>query len=197
MENSEESETTINILHHYDDTNNISTLNSINDNNNNNSTLNNTDNNIESDDTINNDISDNNIKNINLDDSNKISDNDTDKLLSEIENESNLNDSLDRTLSESQAYKKTSQEIEEEDESMESYRDKLIPPEAVYSIADYTQYDNTSSKNAIKGAKLDIIELCYSVVINNKLKKILKNVSFSLEPGTMCALMGPSNAGKR
>ena len=47
------------------------------------------------------------------------------------------------------------------------------------------------------GAKVDAVDLCYSIVVNGKMKRILKNVSFSLVPGNMCALMGPSGAGKR
>lgn len=55
--------------------------------------------------------------------------------------------------------------------------------------------DNYSDRKS--GAKLDAIDLCYSVIINGKLKKILKNINFSLEPGCMCALLGSSTAGKR
>ena len=90
-------------------------------------------------------------------------------------------------------YNKTLSQIEEEDISIQSYRNTVNPEKQ--SITDYNQ--NESSIDLNRGAKLDIIELCYSVVIDNKLKKILKNVSFSLLPGTLCALMGPSSAGKR
>ena len=45
--------------------------------------------------------------------------------------------------------------------------------------------------------KLDAVDLCYSVVVDGKLKRIVKNVNFGLEAGDMCALMGPSGAGKR
>ena len=49
-----------------------------------------------------------------------------------------------------------------------------------------------------KGAKLDVTDMCYAIVNSKgKMKRILKNVGFSLEPGDMCALMGPSGAGKR
>ena len=48
-----------------------------------------------------------------------------------------------------------------------------------------------------KGVKLHASDLCYSVIVDGKLKRILKNVTFSLDSGDMCALMGPSGAGKR
>lgn len=52
-----------------------------------------------------------------------------------------------------------------------------------------------------KGSKVDAMDLCYSIVVTKKgkrkMQRILKNVSFGLEPGNMCALMGPSGAGKR
>ena len=47
------------------------------------------------------------------------------------------------------------------------------------------------------GAKVDVTDLCYSVVVNGKMKRLLKNVCFNLDPGDLCALMGPSGAGKR
>jgi ABC-type multidrug transport system fused ATPase/permease subunit len=54
------------------------------------------------------------------------------------------------------------------------------------------------AEGSLRGAKLDAIDLCYSIVNQKgKMKRLLKNVSFSLEPGDMCALMGPSGAGKR
>ena len=47
------------------------------------------------------------------------------------------------------------------------------------------------------GVQIDVKTLSYSVLVNNKMKQLLKNVSFTLEKGSMCALMGPSGAGKR
>jgi ABC-type multidrug transport system fused ATPase/permease subunit len=45
--------------------------------------------------------------------------------------------------------------------------------------------------------QLDVKNLNYSVVVNKKTRQLLRDVSFHLEPGEMCALMGPSGAGKR
>lgn len=51
---------------------------------------------------------------------------------------------------------------------------------------------------AVKGFKVDAVDLCYAIVNQaGKMKRLLKNVSFCLEPGDLCALMGPSGAGKR
>jgi ABC-type multidrug transport system ATPase subunit len=47
------------------------------------------------------------------------------------------------------------------------------------------------------GVHIDVSKLSYSVVIGKTTKNLLNNVSFSLEPGNLCALMGPSGAGKR
>lgn len=47
------------------------------------------------------------------------------------------------------------------------------------------------------GVHIDVKNLSYSVDLGKKTKNLLKNVSFALEPGTLCALMGPSGAGKR
>jgi ABC-type multidrug transport system ATPase subunit len=49
----------------------------------------------------------------------------------------------------------------------------------------------------ISGAKVDVVDLCYSVALNGKMKRLLTNVSFNLDSGNLCALMGPSGAGKR
>jgi ABC-type multidrug transport system ATPase subunit len=46
------------------------------------------------------------------------------------------------------------------------------------------------------GVQVDISDVCYSVFINGEEKKLLQHVSFHLEPGDMCALMGASGAGK-
>lgn len=53
------------------------------------------------------------------------------------------------------------------------------------------------SGSAEKGARLDAVDLTYSVVVKDKVKRILKHVSFGLEPGDLCAVMGSSGAGKR
>jgi ABC-type microcin C transport system duplicated ATPase subunit YejF len=47
------------------------------------------------------------------------------------------------------------------------------------------------------GSKLDVRDLCYNVRVGNMVKPILKDVCFSLQPGSLCALMGSSGSGKR
>lgn len=47
------------------------------------------------------------------------------------------------------------------------------------------------------GTQVDVVDLSYSVLVNKKSKQLLNGVSFSLEAGDMCAIMGPSGAGKR
>jgi ABC-type multidrug transport system fused ATPase/permease subunit len=47
------------------------------------------------------------------------------------------------------------------------------------------------------GVQVDVCDVCYSVWITGEEKKLLQHVSFHLEPGDMCALMGASGAGKR
>lgn len=45
---------------------------------------------------------------------------------------------------------------------------------------------------------IDLIDVSYAVMgANKKPKRLLKNVNLSFKAGTMCALMGPSGAGKR
>jgi ABC-type multidrug transport system ATPase subunit len=46
------------------------------------------------------------------------------------------------------------------------------------------------------GASVDVLDLSYSIIIENKPVMLLKNVTLSLKPGKMAALMGPSGAGK-
>jgi ABC-type multidrug transport system ATPase subunit len=48
----------------------------------------------------------------------------------------------------------------------------------------------------VSGAKVDVVDLCYSVALNGKMQRLLKNISFNLDSGNLCALMGPSGAGK-
>ncbi len=47
------------------------------------------------------------------------------------------------------------------------------------------------------GVRLDVRNVSYSVMVKRKEKKLLRNVNVRLVPGEMCALMGPSGAGKR
>jgi ABC-type multidrug transport system fused ATPase/permease subunit len=47
------------------------------------------------------------------------------------------------------------------------------------------------------GVCIDVVDLTYGVVKDKVVKRLLKNVSLSFKAGNMCALMGPSGAGKR
>lgn len=47
------------------------------------------------------------------------------------------------------------------------------------------------------GVVIDVVDLSYGVIKDKVVKRLLKNVSITLKSGTMCALMGPSGAGKR
>ncbi len=62
--------------------------------------------------------------------------------------------------------------------------------------SDAKQKEKRAMYDAI-GVELDIKNLNYSVIIANKRRDLLRDVNFHLEPGEMCALMGPSGAGKR
>jgi ABC-type multidrug transport system ATPase subunit len=53
------------------------------------------------------------------------------------------------------------------------------------------------NSGAGSGVSIDVFEVTYGVVVDKKVKRLLKNVSCSFNSGTMCALMGPSGAGKR
>lgn len=44
---------------------------------------------------------------------------------------------------------------------------------------------------------MDVIDLSYKVIVNNKIKVLLKEVNLHIKSGEMCAVMGPSGAGKR
>ena len=43
---------------------------------------------------------------------------------------------------------------------------------------------------------ISVVDVSYAVNVDGHMKKLLTNVSFSVEPGSMVALMGPSGAGK-
>ena len=68
-------------------------------------------------------------------------------------------------------------------------------------MSDYDNYTDNPiigrNQHIGNGAKVNVTDLCYSVVINGKMKRILKYVSFNLDPGNLCAVMGPSGSGKR
>ena len=61
----------------------------------------------------------------------------------------------------------------------------------------YTENPIRVNDQFISRVKVDVVDLCYSVALNGKMKRLLKNVSFNLDSGNLCALMGPSGAGKR
>jgi ABC-type protease/lipase transport system fused ATPase/permease subunit len=48
-----------------------------------------------------------------------------------------------------------------------------------------------------KQASVLVSDLGYAVVVGDKVKRILRKVSFVLGAGDMCAILGPSGAGKR
>jgi ABC-type multidrug transport system ATPase subunit len=56
---------------------------------------------------------------------------------------------------------------------------------------------NETNLTSGKGVQIDAMNLSYSVYFNRKRQALLRNVNFHLDPGDMCALMGPSGAGKR
>jgi ABC-type multidrug transport system fused ATPase/permease subunit len=64
-------------------------------------------------------------------------------------------------------------------------------------MSDYIENPIRVNNQLISGAKVDVVDLCYSVALNGKMKRLLTNVSFNLDSGNLCALMGPSGAGKR
>jgi ABC-type multidrug transport system fused ATPase/permease subunit len=47
------------------------------------------------------------------------------------------------------------------------------------------------------GVSVDVINCSYTVTVGGKEKQLLRDVNITLQPGEMCALMGPSGAGKR
>ena len=54
------------------------------------------------------------------------------------------------------------------------------------------------SSTSTAAIRMDVVDLTYGVVNDKKeVKRLLKNVSLTLQSGNMCALMGPSGAGKR
>lgn len=57
--------------------------------------------------------------------------------------------------------------------------------------------DRPAEMSGQEGVRLDVVDVCYSVTIDKKTKQLLRNVNLRLDPGEMCALMGPSGAGKR
>ena len=48
-----------------------------------------------------------------------------------------------------------------------------------------------------EGVTVDVVSCSYTVTVGGKTKQLLRDVNLNLQPGEMCALMGPSGAGKR
>ena len=46
-------------------------------------------------------------------------------------------------------------------------------------------------------ASVCVSNLSYAVVVKERVKRILRKISFYLANGDMCAILGPSGAGKR
>jgi ABC-type multidrug transport system ATPase subunit len=49
----------------------------------------------------------------------------------------------------------------------------------------------------VSSVSVCVHKLSYAMVVEDKLKRIIRQTSFYLNPGDMCAVMGPSGAGKR
>ena len=80
--------------------------------------------------------------------------------------------------------------MEDDDISQELYTRNKVDASNTASEKKRNLYD------AI-GVEVDVKNLNYSVIVNKQTRKLLRDVTFHLEPGEMCALMGPSGAGKR
>lgn len=64
------------------------------------------------------------------------------------------------------------------------------------SLLEQGQYNEAADHG--EGVVIDLVDVTYAVMgANKKPKRLLKNVSLTFKAGTMCALMGPSGAGKR
>lgn len=55
----------------------------------------------------------------------------------------------------------------------------------------------TAHSSTSQGVSIDMFDVTYGVVVDGKVKRLLKNVNCSFNSGSMIALMGPSGAGKR
>jgi ABC-type multidrug transport system fused ATPase/permease subunit len=63
------------------------------------------------------------------------------------------------------------------------------------NLLEQGQFQQNENK---EGVVIDLVDVTYAVMgANKKPKRLLKNVSLTFRAGTMCALMGPSGAGKR
>ncbi len=64
------------------------------------------------------------------------------------------------------------------------------------SLLEQGQYNEAAHHG--EGVVIDLVDVTYAVMgANKRPKRLLKNVSLTFKAGTMCALMGPSGAGKR
>lgn len=55
----------------------------------------------------------------------------------------------------------------------------------------------TAAASKQEGVTVDVVNCSYTVTVGGKVKQLLRDVNLNLQPGEMCALMGPSGAGKR
>jgi ABC-type protease/lipase transport system fused ATPase/permease subunit len=45
--------------------------------------------------------------------------------------------------------------------------------------------------------RLDLVKVSYSIPVKSSQRILIRNINFNLQSGDLCALMGPSGAGKR
>ena len=53
------------------------------------------------------------------------------------------------------------------------------------------------AKFTLNKASIHISDLSFVVIVKNQVKRILRKITFYLADGDMCAVLGPSGAGKR
>ena len=75
---------------------------------------------------------------------------------------------------------------------LESVRAQLFSTLDLYLLIEMIKEERLESGTATQPSNsvtIDVVELTYGVVVNKKVKRLLKNVSLSLSSGTMCCLM--------